>query len=215
MKSGETGAARDESIRDDARERARRRAHVRKDLRPGAEPATVLKSLLSLDWRRALIVGAITAAFALLGSITVGSIGDATALSLLETIRPTTRFLGFAAITAPGTILALLLTMLSFSRGWDHSFRSEYYDRIRQVALLCTLSITGAVFLLLFLNVPISESQELQSWYEAFYYGVVIWTSLLGGTVITIMFILHTTIVDLICVLDPHVDASSLFDGDD
>lgn len=180
--------------------------------RPGAEPITMAKSLLDLDWRRAIVIAAVASVFAFLGTYTVGSIGDAKGYQLLQAIKPTTRTLCFTAIGASATILALMMTALSIGKGWSRNFRPEHYDRIRQIALLSTLSIAASVFLLLFLNIPIQQAESFERWYSAIYYGVTICSSLIGGMLIATIVLLYNAIVVLIVAVDPHVDASDMLE---
>jgi len=180
--------------------------------RPGAEPITMAKSIADLDWRRAVIVATVAAIFAFIGTFTVGSIGDAEGYQLLQAIKPTTRTLCFTAIGASATILALMMTGLSLGKGWNRNFRPEHYDRIRQIALLSTLTIIVSIFLLLFLNIPIQEADAFNSWYSVIYYGVTVCSSIIGGMLIATTILLYNAIAILIMAIDPHVDASDVLD---
>jgi len=180
--------------------------------RPGAEPITMAKSIADLDWRRAIVVATVAAIFAFIGTFTVGSIGDAEGYQLLQAIKPTTRTLCFTAIGASATILALMMTGLSLGKGWNRNFRPEHYDRIRQIALLSTLTIIVSIFLLLFLNIPIQEADAFDSWYSAIYYGVTVCSSIIGGMLIATTILLYNAIAILIMAIDPHVDASDVLD---
>lgn len=180
--------------------------------RPGAEPLAMARSISDVDWRRAIFVVVIAAVFAFLGTFSVGYVGEAKGYQLLEAIKPTTRFLCFAAISAPATILALMMTALSIGQGWHYGFRPEHFDRIRQIAVLSTLSIAVSVFGLLFLNIPVQESEAFERWYAAIYYSVIILTSIIGGMLIAIVVLLHNAIVALITAVDPHVDASDVLE---
>lgn len=180
--------------------------------RPGAEPLTMAKSIMDLDWRRAIVVALVAAVFAFLGTYTVGTIGDAKGYQLLQAIRPTTRTLCFTAIGASATILALMMTGLSIGRGWSRDFKPEHYDRIRQIALLSTLSIVVSVFLLLFFNIPIQESDSFDRWYSFIYYSVTIVSSIIGGMLISTTFLLYNAVAVFILAIDPHVDASDVLE---
>lgn len=180
--------------------------------RPGAEPITMAKSILVLDWRRAIVVALVAAIFAFLGTYTVGTIGDAKGYQLLQAIRPSTRTLCFTAIGASATILALMMTALSIGRGWTHDFKPEHYDRIRQIAFLSTLSIVTSVFLLLFFNIPIQETDSFDRWYSLIYYSVTIVSSIIGGMLISTIILLYNAISVFIMAIDPHVDSSDVLE---
>lgn len=181
--------------------------------RPGAEPITMAKRVGDLGWSRVIFVAGISAIFASLGTLTIGSIGDAKGYQLLKAIEPTTRTVCFTAIGASATIMALMMTGLSIGKGWSRNFRPEHYDRIRQISLLSTLTIILAIFLLLFFNVPIKESEAFDTWYATIYYAVSIWSSIIGGMLIATVFLLYNAIVVLILAVDPHTDASDVLEG--
>jgi hypothetical protein len=179
---------------------------------PGGEPITIAKSLTDLDWRRAIVIAAVAAVFGFIGTFAVGSIGDVQGYRLLQGIKPTTSTLCFVAIAASSTVLALMMTALTIGKGWAHSFKPEHYNRIRQIALLATIAIIVALFLMLFLNVPIREAEAFDQWYSSIYYAVIILASLIGGIMVSMTILLYNTIVILIMAVDPHIDTSDILE---
>lgn len=96
-------------------------------------------------------------------------------------ILPTTQFLASSALGAAATILALMVTVLSLSQSLEKGFEKSQFQRISQIALLCAILLVSATILLLILNVPLKESDQLETWYSFVYYFVVTYSSLMGG----------------------------------
>lgn len=170
----------------------------------GAE--SIGERLLFIDLRRALVIGSIAAVFIFLSTFATGYIGNAKALSLLQSILPTTRFMSSAILGAGATILALMLTLLSFTAGAEKKLAAFYYQRISQIALLSTILIIASMLLLLLLNVPLEESEAFYTWYTILYYFIVTYSALLGGATVTTVFMLYKAVITLILVVNPHVD---------
>lgn len=162
--------------------------------------------LLRLDLKRAISAGVVATVFILLSTWGIGRVGDAKALVLLEAMLPTTRFLASSIMGAAATILALMLTVLSLSQSMDQAFDKSQFQRIGQIALLSTVLLTSATVLLLILNVPLAESENLQTWYTAVYYVIVVLSSLLGGLLITTIFMLYSAVTAIIAMVRPEDD---------
>lgn len=168
------------------------------------DAAGVGRDLLRLDWRRAAFAGAIAAAFTALSTVGLGRIGDAQALNLLEAILPTTRFMASAILGSSATIIALMLTVLSLSQSIESGFERSQFQRINQIAVLCTVMLTASMLLLLVLNVPLRESEALNTYYTAVYYFIVIYSSALGGLLISTVLMLYAAIRSIIGLLTPE-----------
>lgn len=174
-----------------------------------------LKGDRGADLRRALVGGGVAALVAALG---VGSTGVATgaeARALLEGIIPTIRFLTSAVITASATILALMLTILSLSVSTERRFRGYHYERVRHVATWSSAAIVLGTVLLLFLSLPLGESEVLREWYQAIFYGIVVTSSILGGILVAVVLLLQRTVSGLVDALHPHGDSSLTVDDDE
>ncbi len=174
---------------------------------------------IETDARRADLkwatVGGATAAVVGFGAMAV--VGTASAFEarrLLDAVLPTVRFAASAYVAGGATILALMLTLITFSISHDLDFHATHYKRIRDIAALTTASIVGSVVLLMFLSFPIGEADVEQGWYLGVYYAVLLGGALTGGTFIAIMLMLFYAVRQLIGVgLDPS--ASSLVVTDD
>ena len=155
-----------------------------------------------VDLRKAFLGGLLAAVVAMGGSSVVGSLYGAEGRLLLEAMLPTTRFLCSAMMTATATILALMLTILSLSSNSSNRLHSFHYKRVHQIAILDMVAFVGATLLLLFLNIPLEESDSISTeWYSTTYYVVLIYSSVLGGMLISIVMMLHAAIRDMISVV--------------
>lgn len=170
---------------------------------------------IAIDLRKALLGGALAMLIAIVGSTVVGNLYGAEGRLLLEAMLPTTRFLCSAMMTATATILALMLTILSLSSSSSNQIHSSHYKRIQQIALLDMLAFVGATFLLLVLNIPLEESDSISTeWYNTSYYVVLIYSSVLGGMLISIVMMLHAAIRDMISVVGLQNEDHPLYQGD-
>lgn len=173
-------------------------------------------SKVAVDAKRAALGGVIAAVVSLSGTLLVGYVTDLKALRLLEAMLPSTRFLCSAVMTASATTLALMLTLLSFSKETERNLRSTHYERIKQITLLDTVVFVAATLLLLLINIPLQESEgTLSAWYSTIYYTMIVYVSLLGGTLIAVMLMLYNAARNLILVIHPRVDSSHLYTTDE
>ena len=117
---------------------------------------------------------------------------------------PSARAVGSAIVTAAGTILALMLTMLSLTNQARSSFDRIFYQRVERIGLLSTIALAMGTLLLLFLSIPIQESQQVpSSWYSYVYYVVIALTASLSGLLVAIVLMLYNAMTSLIQVLRP------------
>lgn len=157
---------------------------------------------VAVDLRKALLGGVLAVLIAIAGSTVVGTLYGAEGRLLLEAMLPTTRFLCSAMMTATATILALMLTILSLSSNSSNQIHAAHYKRVQQIALLDMIAFVGATLLLLVLNIPLEESDSISSgWYNTSYYVVLIYSSVLGGMLISIVMMLYAAIRDMISVV--------------
>ncbi len=146
--------------------------------------------------------GAATAVIGIGSVLIVGYISQLQALDLLRTMLPTTRFLCSAVMTGTASILALMVTLLSLSRTSETDFKALHYRRIRRIAFVDSLAFVGALLLLLFIMIPMEESEVIPlEWYRFVYYGVLAAAAILGGMVVSVVMMLYTETKQLIGAL--------------
>ncbi|MEZ5379564.1 MAG: hypothetical protein R2733_23890 [Acidimicrobiales bacterium] len=152
------------------------------------------------DLRLALLGGVVAALVGFAGMAIVGTANSFQAQRLLDAVLPTVRFAASAYVAGGATVLALMLTLLTFSISHDREFRAEHYVRIRQIAQLTVGVIVGSVMLLMFLSFPIGEADVERSWYLWVYYAVLLGGAITGGTFISIVLMLYYAVRELIAV---------------
>ncbi|PHN07296.1 hypothetical protein [Flavilitoribacter nigricans] len=175
-----------------------------------------MTSYKSIDLNRALVGGAIAAIMVFLGSFLVGRLGQSEAFVALKEMRPSLRFVSSAVLTATSTILALLLTLLSFSSNTDKDLKSDHYERIKWIARLCTIAFSAAIILLMCMTLPLNNSEEkLQTWYRTLYYFFIVYGALLGGIMISIVLMLYQAANAIILIFQPGKKADHLLSSKD
>lgn len=163
---------------------------------------------LFIGAKRALVGGLLAAGIALVGQWFVGQVySDAEARKLIEAMVPSSRAVGTSVVTASGTILALMLTMLSLTNQAKTNFDSIFYKRIERIGLLSTIALSAGILQLLFLSIPLQESKNLPgSWYSVVYYVLIALTAGLAGLLVAIVLMLLNAMSSLIAVLRPGTE---------
>lgn len=133
-----------------------------------------------------------------------GVYSQSQALRLIEALRDSSLYFGAAVATASATILALMLTLLGLSRRSETDFDVWVYKSINRIALISTISLCGAVLLLMVLSLPIGEFDKIsEEWFIITYYVLVVFVSLLAGLVITAVLMLFNAIQYVIRLVTP------------
>ena len=154
--------------------------------------------------RQIALAAVVAAGIALAGMLLVNVGSGSEARFLLEAMMPSVRFLCSAVMTASATVLALMLTLISFSSGQERRLKRSHYDRVRKIALVDTGTFAAAIILLLIISVPLAEAAEIPAgWYSVVYYVTVVYAAALGGALIAIVLMLYRAITDLIGVIHP------------
>ena len=151
--------------------------------------------------RKWALTGGLAAAALGFGSMAaVGNTSSFEARGLLDAIIPTIRYSASAYIAGGGTILALMLTMITFSISHDLEFQADYYRRIRDIAVLATVEIVSSVLLLMFIAFPLGEVGDARSWYLWAFYAVLFGGAVTGGLFVSTVLVLFYAIRGLIVV---------------
>ena len=152
------------------------------------------------DLRYAIAGGVAAAVIGFAGMAIVGTATSFEARRLLDAVLPTVRFAASAYVAGGATILALMLTLITFSITHDLEFRASHYRRIRQIAALTTAVIAGSVMLLMFLSFPLGEAEVDRGWYLWVYYAILLGGAVTGGTFIALVLMLYYAVRELIVV---------------
>lgn len=172
----------------------------------------IYSQLRSLKLMRALYSGTLAAIVIFLGTYITGSLGPYEAKVNIQEMKPSLRFICSSTLTATSTILALLLTLLSFSNNTEQNIKAEHFDRVRWIARLSTIAFAAAIILLLFLNLPLKNSEmDMPGFYRGIYYGLLVYGALLGGLMISVVLMLYQAAQSIIWIYHPGRDAQFLF----
>ena len=162
--------------------------------------------------KSASIGGGLSALVIFLGTYLLGNVSDAEAIDNLQEIRPTLRFTASGSLTATSTILALMLTLLSFSQQSERRLKAYHYNRIWWIARFAAIVFVAALILLMTLNVPINNAHEaFHGWYNVVYYTLLVYTALMGGLMITIILLLYQAARDIILIAHPDRIVKNLY----
>ncbi len=141
------------------------------------------------------------------GMAVAGSASSADAQRLLESVLPTVRFAASAYVSGGATVLALMLTLITFSISHDAEFRRTHYRRIKQTALLICGVIVASVLLLMFLSLPIDEADVDRAWYVPVYYAVLLGGAVTGGVFISAILMLFYSVRGLLQLAENDSDS--------
>ncbi len=170
----------------------------------------------STDLGLAAAGGLATAIVGFGGMTIVGTVGQFEARRLLDAVLPTVRFAATAYVTGGASILALMLTLITFSISHDLDFHRSHYARIRQIALLTTGVIVASVVLLMFLSFPVQEAAMDADWYRWVYYAILLGGAATGGVFISIILLLYYAVRGLIGIgEDPETSGLVITSPDD
>ncbi len=171
----------------------------------------IIGKLDELKLIRPLYGGVLSAVFIFLGSYMVGHLGSWEARVNIQEMRPSLRFICSAVLTATSTILALLLTLISFSTETNQPIKSQHFMRIQWIASLCTVAFISAIVMLTFLTLPLENSDStLATYYDIIYYVLLVCGALLAGFMISIVLMLYEAAHAIILIFNPARDANHL-----
>lgn len=160
-----------------------------------------------VDTKWALVGGLLATLIALAGLTAVGTVSGFEARGLLDATLPSLRFLTSTIATASASILALMVTVLALTHALEHDMDEIHYRRIQQISWMAALAIAASVTLLLFLSIPLGESEEVvREWYDWVYYAVIVVASALGGLLVSLVLMLLKAVQGLVRVMAPHIE---------
>jgi hypothetical protein len=156
----------------------------------------------------ALFGGVLAAAIALVGQWLIGRVySGAEARELIGSMLNSALFFAASVVTASATILALMLTMLSLSDQSKIDFDKVFFQRIEQIGVMSTISLASSILLLLFLSIPVQESDKVPTnWFTTIYYILIIALALLAGLLVSVVLMLLNAIRSLIANVRPDDD---------
>ena len=169
----------------------------------GEDARSHLPRFVDVRWT---VAGGLFAAIVLfLVGSAVGLVSQHEARHLLEATLPTIRFLASGVLAAGATILALMLTLISLTEATELDFKPSHYRRLELISLMNAVAIIVSVVVLVFLSVPLGESDgPLRDYYHVVYYLIMVGASLLGGIMVAIVLMLHNAVRGLVTAMAPR-----------
>lgn len=166
------------------------------------------------DLRWALVGGVAAGVVGFAGMAIVGLASAYEARLLLGAVLPTARFAASAYVAGGATILALMLTLITFSISHDLEFRRIHYRRIRDIAAIDTAVIVGSVLLLMFLSFPLDEAEVNRDFYLWVYNAILLGGAVTGGLFISVVLMLFYAVRGLIRLGVEGSDSELIVDVD-
>lgn len=157
---------------------------------------------------KAIYGGLLTVAVAFGGQWLTGVAFDGyEARQLLEASASSALYFGSAVVTASATIIALMLTMIGLTKQADSEFDTVFFKRIQRIGQFSTAALTAGVLLLLFLSIPLEESDKIPTdYFKTIYYILITYVAGVSGLVVAIVLMLLNAMNSLIDVVSPTAD---------
>jgi hypothetical protein len=146
--------------------------------------------------------GIATTLFTGLGAFLLGDISGYEAKSLIDSSLSGFVMLCNTIVLASATILALLLTLLGISTGTKSKIKAAHYKQVLNIAKFDTVLFVGALILFQLFNIPITESENLPTYWFAYIYWVTLFfSSILCGLMVTVILLLYSTVTNIITIV--------------
>lgn len=129
---------------------------------------------------------------------------EAEVVRFLESIEDPALFFASGLSASATTILALMLTLLSFTQRLENDFNREFFQRVSRIGLYSVFVLCGSIVLIVLLIFPLGEFTELPAdWYSKLYTGVVLMVAALAALIFVTVILLFGTIRRLIEIMAP------------
>ena len=80
--------------------------------------------------------------------------------------------------------------------------KKDHYYQVLDIAKIDTVLLVGALIMFQLFNIPIEEAGSVPvTWYSYAYWGSLIFSSALSGTMITVVLMLYTTLINIIHIV--------------
>jgi len=131
---------------------------------------------------------------------------EAQAKELLEGLQKASLYYASAIIGSSATILALMLTLLTFIQKTDKPSR-DTFTRLHAITAFCVYSFMGALILMLFISFPIEVFEDIPDYsFKYAFYILCLWNGMLAGHMISTILILKKTTLSIIGGVSPDFD---------
>ena len=154
------------------------------------------------DNKKAIFGGLIATIFTGLGVFLLGKVSGYEAKRLLDMSHSGLNMLCNTIILASATILTLLLTLLGISTSSKSKLKKDHYNQVLDIAKIDTVLLVVALIMFQFFNIPITEAENLEvHWFSPIYWFTLSISSLLSGSMITVILMLYSTVADIIHIV--------------
>ena len=162
---------------------------------------------ISLYDKRAILCGTISLTIIALGTILLGNLSGYEAKELIKASISGLNTLSNTIVLASATILALMLTLMAVSSNTSSRLKDDHYRHILQIARLDTIIFVASMLFFIIFNLPVTESDNIPSnWFSTIYYITLGVSALLSSALIVVVYMLYTTIVNIIKIVGLGVD---------
>ena len=154
------------------------------------------------DNKKAIFGGLVATIITGLGIFLLGKVSGYEAKKLLDMSHSGLNMLCNTIILASATILTLLLTLLGISTSSKSRLKKDHYNQVLDIAKIDTVLLVVALIMFQFFNIPITEAENVKvHWFSLIYWFTLSISSLLGGSMITVILMLYSTIADIIHIV--------------
>lgn len=155
-----------------------------------------------VDNKKAIFGGLLATIFTGLGVFLLGQVSGYEAKRLLDISHSGLNMLCNTIILASATILTLLLTLLGISTSSQSKLKKELYNQVLDIAKIDTVLLVVALIMFQFFNIPITEAETIEvRWFSLIYWCTLSVSSMLSGTMITVILMLYSTVADIIHIV--------------
>ena len=152
--------------------------------------------------KRALTVAIIAVFITGSGAYLLGNISGYEAKDLIQASLPGINTLCNTIVLASATILALLLTLLSFSYGSESKLDKNHYKHILVIAKLDTILFVCSMIAFQIFNIPVTEATNVPAnWYSYIYYLSLGTSAILSGGLIGVVLMLYNAVSSIIKIV--------------
>lgn len=152
--------------------------------------------------KKSIFGGLVATIFTGIGIFLLGQISGYEAKRLLDISHTGLNMLCNTIILASATILTLLLTLLGISTSSRSKLKKGHYNQVLDIAKIDTILLVVSLIMFQFFNIPITEAENIElHWFSKIYWFTLAISSVLSGTMITIVLMLYSTVADIIHIV--------------
>lgn len=154
----------------------------------------------------AAVGGIATLAVAGCAYVAIGRIySDAKAVDLIGQLTRSATTFGGAIATSSSTTLALMLTAIGMANRSDAEFDERFYRNVYRIAVISTITLAGAVLLLLVLTLPVGEFHVPPTWFIWLYRALFAVVASLSALLVSMVLLVFAAVRAVIVKVTPSI----------